>query len=436
MSDHLTQTQIEGYGRRPLSAADWLFVSDHLNGCDACRRRVEESVYGEATYLALRSGVFDDTEPRSSATERAHLSFEQMAGFVDEALAGEELQGVKDHLAWCEECETSVDDIRAFKDQVAPELERGNRLSKTGAATEGRWRRMVVAMASFWPKSSAPVFGSALAILLLAAAGWLAWRALQGSRAKPEVVATAPTPNVSSSVFPASTPEVASAALVARLNDGGGQVSLDRTGNLSGADYLPPAYRRMIEKALTDQPIERSPLLAGLTQPRGMPRGDVGSQRSEFSVIEPVGVVTLSDRPIFRWSRLDGATGYVVEVYDERFDLAAASPQIIDTSWTSPQSFKRGGIYYWLVKAVKDGREFKSPRPPTPQAKFRILDEARADELAKARRAYASSHLTLGLLYAQSGLLGEAELEFHALLKSNPDSALAKRLVKQVRGKS
>lgn len=64
MSDHLTQIQIEGYGRRPLPAAEWLFVSEHLSGCEACRRRVEESVDDEATYLALKSGVFDETGPR------------------------------------------------------------------------------------------------------------------------------------------------------------------------------------------------------------------------------------------------------------------------------------------------------------------------------------------------------------------------------------
>jgi anti-sigma factor RsiW len=434
LSDHLTQIQIEGYGRRPLSAAEWLFVSEHLSACEACRRRVEESVDGEATYLALKSGVFDETGPRTSSEERAHLSLEQMAGYVDKAVAADELQVVIDHLAWCAKCEAAVDDLRAFKDQVAPELERENRLSPVGVAAEGRWRRMVAAMTSFRPKSSAPAFGAALAIILLAPAGWFVWRALQGSRARPEVVVTVPTPSVSPSVLPASTPEDAS-AVIAWLNDGGGQVTLDREGKLSGADHLPPAYRQMIERALTDQEIERSPLLEGLTQRKGLPRGDGGARRGEFSVIGPVGVVTLSDHPTFRWSRLDGATSYVVEVYDERFDLAAASPQVIDNSWTPPQSLKRGGIYYWQVKAVKDDREFKSPSRGAPQAKFRILDEARADELEKARRSYGSSRLTLGLLYAQSGMLNEAELEFQALLKANPDSELARRLLKQVRTK-
>jgi len=435
LSDHLTQTQIEDYGRRPLPAAEWLFVSDHLSVCEACRRQVEEVVSNEATYFALKSGALDEEEARSLSADYAHLTFEQMAGFVDEAVAGEELQVLKDHLAWCEECGTAVDDLRAFKAQVMPEPEPDNRLSPIGVATDGRWRRLVATVAFFRPKSPALVFGSALATLLLAAVGWLGWWTLRETKDKPNIAVTAPSPSISPSGLPASTPEDAAAIVVARLNDGEGQVTLDREGNLSGVDHLPPAYRRMVERALTDQGIERSPLLAGLTQRVSTPRGDGDAGHGAFSVIEPIGVVTLSDHPTFRWSRLDGATGYVVEVYDERFNLAATSPRVVDPSWTAPQSFKRGGIYYWLVKAVKDGREFKSPRPPAPQAKFRILDEAGADELAKARRAYPSSHLTLGLLYARAGLLNEAELEFQALLKANPDSALAHRLLRQVRTK-
>src|SRR5262249_39207458 len=147
-------------------------------------------------------------------------------------------------------------------------------------AAESRRRRLVVAMASFWPKSPAPVIGAALAILLLAAAGSLGWRALHGSRGNPEVVLTAPTSSLSPSVLPASTPEGASAVVIARLNDGGGQLTLDSEGRLSGIDHLPPAYRRMIERALTDQDIERSPLLRELTQPGSMPRGEVGARRN------------------------------------------------------------------------------------------------------------------------------------------------------------
>jgi hypothetical protein len=128
---------------------------------------------------------------------------------------------------------------------------------------------------------------------------------------------------------------------------------------------------------------------------------------------------------------MEEATGYVVEVYDSKFNLAASSPQLTNHSWTPP-ALPRGKVYSWQVKAIKDEQEFLSPRPPAPQAKFRILDQAKANELAKARRAYPSSHLALGLLYAEAGLLKEAEQELRALQKANPGSEIARSLLSQV----
>jgi hypothetical protein len=157
-----------------------------------------------------------------------------------------------------------------------------------------------------------------------------------------------------------------------------------------------------------------------------------GNQAREFSVLEPVGSVSLSDRPAFRWSAMEGATGYVVEVYDDQFKLAASSQQLTNRSWTIQQPLPRGKVYSWQVKAIKDGQEITSPRPPAPQAKFRVLNQSKANELARAKRSYPSSHLTLGLLYADAGLLKEAEQQFRLLLRANPNSPLARTLLRQV----
>ena len=149
-------------------------------------------------------------------------------------------------------------------------------------------------------------------------------------------------------------------------------------------------------------------------------------------MLEPVGNVLLTDRPAFRWSAMEGATGYVVEVYDDQFKLVASSPQLTIAHGPHRNHLARGNVYSWQVKAIKDGQEITSPRPPAPQAKFRILDQAKANELARAKRAYASSHLTLGLLYAEAGLLKEAEQEFRLLHRANPNSDLARTLLRQV----
>ena len=169
-------------------------------------------------------------------------------------------------------------------------------------------------------------------------------------------------------------------------------------------------------------------MLSSNTDPALLP-AHVMSDEIGAGRLSPVDIV---DAALARIGAQDQKLHAFVEVYDKEFNLVAASAQITDNSWKPPQPLKRGGIYSWQVKAIKDGREFSSPRPPAPQAKFRILDLAKVNELAQARRAYASSHLTLGLLYVQAGLLDEAEQEFRALKKSNPDSALVQRLLSQV----
>ena len=154
------------------------------------------------------------------------------------------------------------------------------------------------------------------------------------------------------------------------------------------------------------------------------------NQKDRFSVLEPAGRVLQTDKPAFRWSTLEGATGYVVEVYDAQFNLVTSSPQLTNPSWTT--TLPRGNVYSWQVKAIKEGQEITSPRPPAPQAKFRVLDQAKANELARAKRAHSSSHLTLALLYADAGLLREAEQELRLLRKTNPNSELANKLLRQI----
>jgi hypothetical protein len=346
-----------------------------------------------------------------------------------------------DHLSLCEHCFEMAEDLRAFKTQVAPGLDRDFQptpaLETPGSPSPRLWNRLWKSGLFSPQRSPAFVFGAALATLLLVIGGWLGWRAIQRKDSGPDVSVVTPSPTATPSAPPSPTPSVSlpaspagpSADVVAQLNDGGGQVTLDREGKLEGVGNLPPAYQQLIKDTLSRRRIEKSPLLAGLNRPGSSLMGGGDRQENQFAVIEPAGIVTLADRPTFRWARLEGASSYVVEVYDGNFNLVMASPSISAASWTALQPLKRGGSYSWQVKAVKDGQEFISPRPPAPQAKFRVLDQAMANELAQARRDYASSRLALGLLYARAGLLEDAERELRALQKDNPNSTQVRQLL-------
>jgi hypothetical protein len=425
LSDHLTNNQIEGYGRCQLPAGEALSVSDHLAGCEMCRHRLESGVNDDAEFLALRAELLDEAEALTSLRE--HLTVEELTRFVDGALPSEELQVAEDHLTCCEECNLMVEDLQAFKDQVTTGFGRNHYPSGHRAQDESRWRRLFTVWPRLWPDSL--VFGTALAACLLAVMSWLVWREWREGSAEQKVSNIPSSAGVSTPDSPNTAPGSES-SLIVRLNDGDGEVTLDREGKLSGLAQLSLAGRQIVERALTTQSIEGSPLLSDLTRPDGTSRGS-GNRSEEFSVIEPVGEVTITDRPTFRWSPLTGATSYTVEVYDESLRQVAVSQPVTGHTWTATQPLKRGRIYAWLVKTSNNGRVKVSP--PAQEARFRILDRARLEELSNARRDYGSSHLALGLLYAQAGVLDEAEREFTALQRANPKSEIVNRFLMRIR---
>jgi hypothetical protein len=213
-----------------------------------------------------------------------------------------------------------------------------------------------------------------------------------------------------------------------QFTDGGSRVTLDASGNLSGVEEWSFEDQRLAREALISQRLEKSPQLAGLSRSHSSLMGSDREGQS-FAVIDPAGKIVLNDRPTLRWSRLMGASGYIVEIYDERFTPVITSPIV---TWTSPP-LQRGQVFSWQVKAIKDGQESLAPRPPAPQAKFRIVDQAKAAEKSRVKREHPASHLLLGLVYARAGLLDEAERELRALQKANPNVEVVRRLAASIR---
>ena len=427
---HLTQKQIEDYCKHQLPAAEVLLVTDHLGACEVCRAQIQAAGNGDVAFFDLRSQVFDE-----AIENGAHLTMDEAAAYIDRHLAGEELRVVDDHLTHCDECVLAINDLRAFRNKIAPSLDREyqpeNQPRSVTSPAETAHTPRSGSFGAFTARlraSLVPAFAFAtLAILLLSIIAWFAWR-------KPQEREIANTPGPTSQ--PTAPPQVSSPepvppapAVVAQVTDGSGVLTLDQQGKLSGADDLPPAYQDLVKKALTSGRIEKSSQLQGLTRPSSSLMGS-DNAKTDFAVLEPIGNVLLTNRPTFRWKAMEGATGYMVEVFDEKFNPVTASQQLTTLTWTT--RLPQGHVYSWQVKAIKDGQEITSPRPPAPQAKFRVLDQAKASELENARRAYPSSHLTLGMLYADAGLLREAEQEFRLLQKANPNSELARNLLRQV----
>jgi hypothetical protein len=220
-------------------------------------------------------------------------------------------------------------------------------------------------------------------------------------------------------------------AATVTLNDGRLQIALDARGNLLGLAALPQAWRQEVRGTLLNKEVKGPRWLSEL---KGNPTTILNGSGAPvaFDLIGPVGKVVETNRPTFRWHPLEGASGYAVAVFDPEFNKVAESGLIQASEWVPPQVLRRGTVYSWQVTALKDGKEVTSPRPPTSEAKFRVLEQATATELARAREQHAGSHLILGILHAQAGLLDQAERDFQTLADQNPRSLVAKKLLQSV----
>jgi len=442
MNGHLTEPLIERYREQALPPAELLDAGDHLAGCEVCRQRLDDEQRLQATGQSLRRDL--------AATGLTHLTYEQLALYVDGGLDQTDNEIVDGHLKLCEQCFAELNELRAFATETAayPAKEYGPRAPSSVGQKLLRFMKGLRKRAEeSWrtPGLWLPVEIASLALVvaLLVWAGILQSRssqlqmALDAERQENEKLkqdhqaAIASVADLQNQLAQLKSPELPVSSNVVTLNDGPGKVTLDEEGNLAG---VPAEYQQTVKQTLTSQQIGTPHMLSELIGQSGVLMGPA-EEGHPIALLSPVGTVVIGVRPVFRWRPLDGAEGYVVKVYDADFNEVAASPQLSGTVWTATRSLERGRTYSWQLTARAGGKEIVSPIKPAPDAKFMVLNQTKVGELAHAKNASGNSHLTLGILYAQSGLLDDAEREFQALLRANPKSTLVRKLLRIVREK-
>jgi hypothetical protein len=424
LSDHISTQLLEGYGRRRLGVAELLALDDHLSTCPACRERWRRANPRVEALQALQTSleVADKTEPTHLSSER--LAIYAAGGFdeIDRELA-------ESHFEVCPQCAAKAQGLRA---RTARDVEAVGRSSAlTGAlsaqlmATSGP-----APLRSRFPLSplALKVAGAVamLALLVLAFALWL-----RDKKEESAVVVqpSAPAPsNPNSSTHP---PFVAPPTpILLALNDGGGTITLDSRGNFAGLDSLAPPDQQRVKAALETREVQISKTIKELRDSAAPTMG--GSSGGALALLGPVGAVVAGRRPTFRWRPLNGATSYQITITDSAagYREVVSSPQLQGRKWTADRPLERGRVYTWQIIARAGDGEVKSP-----EAKFKVLDPAAAGALAKVNRIYAGRRLALGLLYAEAGLLDDAERELKALVVANPQSPIAKSLLQDLRSK-
>ena len=189
---------------------------------------------------------------------------------------------------------------------------------------------------------------------------------------------------------------------------------------------LSSEQQAMLQSAIASRRLEPAPVLRSLITRRNVLLGSPNEART-FEIGAPLGTAVLTDRPSFRWQAVEGATQYVVAVFDADFHKVAESPALTAPSWQPEESLARGRIYNWQVTATAGGAIFRSPVPPAPEARFQVVSSADAQDIESARRDHPENHLLFAVLLAKIGALDEAGAELDALAATDSPAARALR---------
>lgn len=424
MSEHLSQTQLAGYSRRTLDPHELLAVDRHLASCDVCHKRLTR-ILPNAAKLAVGPSVESGAGP-------FHLDYDQhLEPYVDGKADDIDREIVDTHVALCSRCADDLRDLLAFKQQPVAASAGDVRVAPSW------WKQWLPQ----WRSVPNPALAAAAVIaLFVLATAVLLWTTYPTSRRVEQAQTPTGSPEQPSPPATEHTPEKQAdpptppreEPLIA-LNDAGRQVTVNQRGQLEGLQELPPDLKESVQKALATRRLPASPALRGWPTGAGNLRAELEKQ-STFAPLDPTDVVIETDRPTFRWHALEAADHYIVTVYDAKLRTVASGP-ITGTEWTTPNSLERGVTYSWQISALKDGETVVSPKPPLPEARFRILDQPAVATLAKLKESAGSSHLAMGVFYWKHGLIEESEREFQALAKANPKSTVARELLKSLRHK-
>lgn len=426
LSNHLTQQEVELFRRRTINEAERRRVDEHIACCEVCLQKVVQPEYAfaalsEAFLPALDEAAF-------------HLSQADLKNFVRGSVDEANKIICESHLEVCDECNRHAQDITAIEAFPITSNEEGL------ARAARNWRELFWPLRYLTPARLAAIV-ALFACLLLILAVWQRQRLAtpdqvvrEGVKESPPTTLT-PLSGKDSNDRPQGSDESATAAtaFALSLKDNGNDVGLDNRGKLIGLEGFNQSLRQSVEAALATSSLTKPRDLNQLLAPP-ITLMDRSPQVQSFKLLSPVGMVTADAIPTLRWQPLAGATSYTVSVFDAQFNQIATSAPQSENFWKVTRALPRGVVYSWQVKAVRDGQETTAPVAPAPRAQFKILENEKLQELTLLRNQKPLSHLALGVTYARFGLLSEAEREFQQLVKDNPDSPVAKKLLRTVQG--
>ena len=453
MTEHFTKAEIKRFAVSALPTSQLDAIAIHGAACQTCHQLLVEILRRQKG----TDGIQFSLDP-TFLFRHDHLDYDQLVAIADNKPDATQQEITDIHLSTCAMCREDVRSFLAFRKEIEPEL-RVRYGPATDKPSDGpisawhSWRRLV------WKRAYIAAM-IVIAIGLLVAvlytrrkAGNLEARQTPPSRITTGATATptpesqaanellSPAPAISEQA-PQRAPSPAlvvrnrekltpgNAGTIAVVNDGQGTVTVDKAGNVSGLQQISQDARQEIAEALTTESIKAPETVMELAGAPIKLRGP--DNTPTFKLFSPGREVVLSDRPSFAWEKLAGTSSYRVVIGDLKGHEVTSSEELSAdrTTWTVPMPLKRGEIYTWEVEAAVDRKKIYSPGTSQTQMKFMVLSDKRAAELEQLKKV--NSHLALGLFYAREGMITDAEREFEILIRHNPNSAVVKKLLKQI----
>jgi hypothetical protein len=415
MRAHLTAEQMQNYLVRRVSVDELGELSEHLHGCRTC--------YGAYLSVLQRRFPIEIDFDELGGLKGWHLEGQELADYIEGRMSELDFDYARLHLQECVACEQRVNDASRNWLEYAPSRK------STTERHPAPWREYLPGFQS----TSSPHSRRAAALVLVIGFALILWGLMQLKRHEPQVAivpvseepATEPSPVKETTPPKDSKPGAGSDPNRRTESLAKGQPASSPHRNAGAAERENDIETALLARALVMPPsiesFDKSPALAV--------RGSTTHVES-FAVVSPFSTLIPDEQPTFTWTALSGAASYTVSVYDSNLHLVRASQPLTETQWSIPDRLRRGMLYTWTVTAVRDGKEIIAPALPT-RAEFTVIDESERRKLNRRIKSTVS-HAARGVIYAEAGLLEEAEQELRTHLTLSPTDDRAKKLLETV----
>ena len=391
-----------------------------------------------------------------------HPTQEDLKAYAYGRLASARLAYCQKHLDTCEDCRIELEDIRTCSNEMPslarPEVPRAAALRRKRnlAVPLAGSAAILVAVAvatALWVKHRSPQADKATPVVLAAARSAAtggagapiavaAPTASQGPVATSSVAqdTTAPSQVAQGPVAPPSVTQGAFARVTAALSRvahnpfassnaaptrvAQAQVATATAAVAPAASTTPRAPQLADEIAALPDDVRSAvsatlqhgklqfPTNVGRSRRHASSNADAPAANTGFALLGPFGEATSDTRPEFSWQPLPGATHYSVAIVDAALHPVQHSGKLRKTVWRPKHPLRPGRTYLWQVTAtLQGGSRVVASEPAPSEAVLRIVPVKLTDEMARFRKDHQDSHLVLGALYAQAGMLTQSEDE-------------------------